>query len=198
MSAGVKSSLARTSAPRSGAIPLQNQPRPNLRTLRPGRRLAPSSGSNAATPVPAARKPTGKRKRSSRHSSASGPTASPIQPAPTAPKPSPATSAGTTDTDHTARSEASPRSAASHRSVGPTTSWTQPPGSSAGSRPSAPRPRRFRPYGPRGRALATGESLEILPAERSPNDLVLGGLALVGIPDPHAAARRRATPFGVS
>lgn len=52
---------------------------------------APSSGSPAATPVPDARRPTARPKRSSRPCCANGPTASPIPPAPTAPARSPAT-----------------------------------------------------------------------------------------------------------
>ena len=62
------------------------------------------------------------RSARSRHCCANGPTASPTPPAATAPAPSPATSAGTTDDDHTAHSAANHRSAASHRSVGPTSS----------------------------------------------------------------------------
>src|SRR5829696_6271408 len=90
----------------------------------PGAMPAPSSASPAATPGRGDRKPTARPKRSSRRCCANGPTASPTPPAHTAHAPSPATSAGTTNTDHTARSAASRRSAASHTSVGLTTSAT--------------------------------------------------------------------------
>ena len=88
----------------------------------PGATPVPSSTSTADTRAHGARKPTARPKRSSRHSCASGPTASPTPPAATAPERSPATSAGTTTTDHTARSAADRRSAASHRFMGPTPS----------------------------------------------------------------------------
>jgi transposase len=92
----------------------------------PGRPPAPSTASPAATPVPDDPRPTARPKRSSRPCFASGPTDSPTRRAATAPERCPATSAGTTNTDRTARSAAGRRSAASHRSVGPTTS--SPPG----------------------------------------------------------------------
>lgn len=88
----------------------------------PGRPPAPSSPSPAATPAPDDHKQTGRPKHSSKRYSASGPTDSPTPQAATAPERSPATSAGTTNTDHTAHSAAGRRSAASHRSVGPTAS----------------------------------------------------------------------------
>ena len=78
---------------------------------------APSSASSAAIRARVARRPTAKPKRSSRRCCANGPIASPTPQASTAHERCPATSAGTTSTDHTARSEADHRSAASHRSV---------------------------------------------------------------------------------
>ena len=95
----------------------QRLPLPRL-----GGRLRRARDRNAATPAPAARRPTARPRRSSRRCCANGPTASPTRPAPTAPGARPATSAGTTDTDRTARSAVAHRSAASHRSVGPTPS----------------------------------------------------------------------------
>jgi hypothetical protein len=88
----------------------------------PGATPAPSSASNVATHARGGHKRTVKPKRWSKPCYANGPTASPTQQAPTAREPSPATSAGTTDTDHTAHSVANRRSAASHTSVGPTPS----------------------------------------------------------------------------
>ena len=86
----------------------------------PGATPAPSSASAAATHAREDRRPTARPKPSSRRCCANGRTASPTPQARTAPERSPATYAGTTTTDRTARSAAGHQSAASHRSVGPT------------------------------------------------------------------------------
>jgi transposase len=101
-SASSASSPATATAPSPGTIP------------------ASSSGSSGVTRVRVVRRPTARPKRWSRRSYANGLIASPIRRASTAPVRSPATCAGTTNTDRTAHSEANHRSAASHRSVGPT------------------------------------------------------------------------------
>ena len=84
----------------------------------------PARASSAATRASTGHAPTARPSASSRRCSASGPTRAATPPARPVPERSPATCAGTTSADPTARSEPGRRSAASHTSVVTTASAT--------------------------------------------------------------------------